>query len=101
MRLCRDAGLPRPAVNVPIVGLEVDFVWPSQRLVVELDGYAFHRDRGSFERDRRRDARLQLAGYRVVRVTHRRLAEEPEAVVAELRVLLGLAGDPLAHSPSR
>ncbi|MGH2963659.1 MAG: type IV toxin-antitoxin system AbiEi family antitoxin domain-containing protein [Solirubrobacterales bacterium] len=44
LRLCRDAGLPRPAVNVPIDGIEVDFVWPSQRLVVELDGYAFHRD---------------------------------------------------------
>jgi very-short-patch-repair endonuclease len=101
MRLCRDAGLPRPAVNVPIAGLGLDFAWPSQQLVVELDGYAFHRDRGSFERDRRRDARLQLAGYRVIRVTHRRLAEEPEAVVAELRVLLGLAGGPLAHSPSR
>ncbi len=97
LRLCRDAGLPRPAVNVPIGGTEVDCVWPSQRLVVELDGYAFHRDRGSFERDRRRDARLQLAGYRVVRITHRRLREEPEAMAAELRALLGLPAGPPAY----
>jgi very-short-patch-repair endonuclease len=90
LRLCRDAGLPRPAVNVPVKGLEVDCVWLPQRLVVELDGYAFHGDRRSFERDRQRDAALQLGGYRVVRVTHRRLAHEPEAVVAEVRVLLGL-----------
>ncbi|MGH2993214.1 MAG: DUF559 domain-containing protein [Solirubrobacterales bacterium] len=89
-RLCREAGLPRPAVNVPIAGLEVDCVWVVQRLVIELDGYTFHRDRGSFERDRRRDATLQLAGYRVVRVTHMRLAEEPAAVVTDLRALLGL-----------
>jgi very-short-patch-repair endonuclease len=88
--LCRNAGLPRPAVNVPVLGYEVDFLWPEARLVVELDGFEHHRDRGAFERDRRRDARLQLAGYRVVRVTHRRLAHEPEAVVAEVRVLLGL-----------
>jgi very-short-patch-repair endonuclease len=91
LRLCQDAGLPMPAVNVPVEGLEVDFLWPDLRLVVELDGYAFHRDRAAFERDRRRDAALQLAGYRVIRVTHRRLVEEPAAVVAELRALLGLA----------
>ncbi len=91
LRLCREAGLPRPAVNVPVAGLEVDFLWREARLVVELDGYTFHRDRGSFERDRRRDVALQLAGYRVVRVTHWRLTDEREAMVAELRGLLGLA----------
>ncbi|MGH2990929.1 MAG: endonuclease domain-containing protein [Solirubrobacterales bacterium] len=88
LRLCREAGLPQPAVNTPIAGIEVDFVWPDAQLVVELDGYAFHRDRASFERDRRRDSALQLAGHRVLRVTHRRLMEEPSAVVAELRALL-------------
>jgi very-short-patch-repair endonuclease len=89
LRLCRDAGLPWPAVNVPVAGLEVDFLWRAARLVVELDGYAFHRDRASFERDRRRDAALQLAGHRVVRITHRRLAEDAASVQAELKALLG------------
>jgi very-short-patch-repair endonuclease len=89
LRLCRHAGLPPPAVNVPVAGLEVDFLWPEARLVIELDGYAFHRDRASFERDRRRDAILQLAGYRVLRVTHRRLVEEAASVVAELRTIVG------------
>ena len=88
LRLCRDAGLPRPAVNVPVEGVEVDFLWPDARLVVELDGYAFHRDRESFEHDRRRDATLQAAGYHVLRVTYRRLVEEPAAVVGELWALL-------------
>jgi very-short-patch-repair endonuclease len=58
--------------------------------VVELDGYAFHSDRAAFERDRERDARLQLAGYRVLRVTHRRLVEEPDAVITEVAALLRL-----------
>jgi very-short-patch-repair endonuclease len=56
--------------------------------VVELDGYAFHSSRAAFERDRARDAQLQLAGYRVVRVTDRRLTREPEALVRELESLL-------------
>jgi very-short-patch-repair endonuclease len=86
--LCREAGLPGPAVNVSIAGFEVDAVWPDRRLVVELDGYAFHRTRGAFERDRARDADLQLAGYRVRRVTARRLADEPAAVAAAIRSLL-------------
>ena len=69
-------------------GYECDAVWSRQRLVVELDGYAFHRGRRSFEGDRARDAELQLAGYRVVRVTARRLAREPAAVARTVRSLL-------------
>jgi very-short-patch-repair endonuclease len=90
LRLCRGAGLPQPAVNVPVGGIEVDCLWRGTRVVVELDGYAFHSDRAAFERDRERDARLQLAGYRVLRVTHRRLVEEPDAVITEVAALLRL-----------
>ncbi|MGI8804124.1 MAG: type IV toxin-antitoxin system AbiEi family antitoxin domain-containing protein [Thermoleophilaceae bacterium] len=82
LTLCRDAGLPRPLVNVRVAGYEVDAVWPQERLVVELDGYAFHRTRRAFERDRAKDAVLQRAGYRVVRVTYRMLAKDPAAVAA-------------------
>jgi len=85
---CRAAGLPAPAVNVRVAGLEVDCLWLGQRLVVELDGYAFHGDRAAFERDRIRDATLQLAGFRVLRVTYRRLGCEPEAVMGSVRALL-------------
>ncbi len=87
---CRRAGLPVPAVNVAIAGLEVDCVWPDRRVVVELDGYAFHRGRIAFERDRSRDAKLTLAGYTVLRLTHRRLREEAATVAQELRSLLAI-----------
>jgi hypothetical protein len=86
--LCREAGLPPPATNVWVAGHEVDVVWHDQRLVVELDGHEFHRTRAAFERDRKRDADLQLAGYRVVRITQLRLNVEPHAVVTMLRSML-------------
>lgn len=86
--LCRDNGLPPPAVNAMVEGLEVDALWPVHRLAVELDGYEFHRTRAAFERDRARDTRLQLAGYRVLRVTHRMLAREAGAIAGNLRALL-------------
>ena len=82
--LCRSAGLSMPAVNVVVAGFEVDAAWPSARVVVELDSYAHHRDRGAFERDRERDAALQVAGHRVVRITHRRLDAEPAKIVSSL-----------------
>jgi very-short-patch-repair endonuclease len=90
LEICRDALLPIPAVNVVVAGFEVDAVWPDQRLVVELDGRAFHHTTAAFERDRIRDAELQVAGYRVVRVTHRRLRTEPAAVTQMLRSMLAV-----------
>jgi Transcriptional regulator, AbiEi antitoxin/Protein of unknown function (DUF559) len=86
--LCRKWGLPVPAVNAPLLGFEIDALWVQQRLVAELDGFAYHRHRAAFERDRARDATLQAAGYRVVRFTYRRLEREPGAVARELRALL-------------
>jgi very-short-patch-repair endonuclease len=82
--LIERARLPRPRTNVRIGRYEVDLLWPEQRLIVEVDGYAFHSTRAAFERDRARDAELIAAGYRVIRVTWRQLVEEPEATVALL-----------------
>lgn len=88
LALCTRHRLPAPHVNVIIEGLEVDAVWPDRRLVVELDGHAYHGTRAAFERDRERDAALQVAGYRVVRFTHRHLNHDPAKVIRTLRSLL-------------
>ena len=74
--------------NRRVAGWEVDAFWPRHRLVVEVDGYAYHGNRAAFERDRRKDAALVAAGYRVVRVTWRQIADEPHVVVALLARLL-------------
>jgi very-short-patch-repair endonuclease len=89
LSLCRAHGLAPPGVNRRIEGYEVDFAWREPRLIVETDGHAAHGTRAAFERDRVKDAELTTAGWRVVRVTHRRLADQPEAVLAQLVRLLG------------
>lgn len=86
--LLRRAGLPRPQTNARLHGYEVDALWLEQRLIVEVDGFAAHRTRRAFERDRVRDAELQLAGYRVLRFTWRQLTAEPERVVVALSLAL-------------
>lgn len=72
-RLLRAANLPWPRFNVLLDGErathEVDAFWPSRALVVQLDGFAYHRTRRDRERDATSDADLELAGYRVLRLT--------------------------------
>jgi very-short-patch-repair endonuclease len=88
LALCRRAGLPAPEVNAEVLGYEVDFVWREARLIVETDGWEAHGTRGAFERDRRRDAALVATGWRVVRITWRRLERESAEVARELQQLL-------------
>lgn len=87
--LCRKYDLPSPETNVIVLGREVDAFWRDQKLMVEADSFEFHAHRSAFEEDRARDAAMQVAGFRVVRLTHRRLKNEPAKVAAELRHLLG------------
>ncbi len=82
--LIGQGGLPRPETNARVLGYEVDFVWRAQKLVVEVDGYAFHGHRAAFERDRAKGQVLVAAGYRVIRVTWRQLEREPLVVLATL-----------------
>ena len=83
--------LPRPErnalIDLPTRRVEVDLLWRSARLVVELDGYASHGTKHAFEDDRERDRMLQLAGLRVVRVTWRQLHRDQRALARDLRSL--------------
>jgi hypothetical protein len=68
---CRALGVPEPLVNhwMPLgeEWIEVDFIWPDARLIVEVDGGAVHGTTRARRRDRRRDAQLTLAGWTVIR----------------------------------
>jgi predicted transcriptional regulator of viral defense system len=81
--VCRDYGIPLPQVNVAIAGYEVDAAWPERKLVVELDSRRFHHTTRAFERDRDKDAALQLAEMRVVRLTWQML-QNPAAAAAKV-----------------
>jgi very-short-patch-repair endonuclease len=80
--------LPPPQINVLVGKDVVDALWPAARLIVELDSWEFHAHRAAFEKDRDRDADHLLAGYRTIRVTHRKLSEEPDRLAGQIRALL-------------
>jgi hypothetical protein len=95
LALCRRAGLPTPEVNALIDpndadpnAIRVDFVWREQRVIVEVDGYRTHSTRHAYEEDRRRDQRLQAAGWIVMRTTWRQLTRHSDEVLDRLARLL-------------
>jgi hypothetical protein len=91
-RFCQAHGIPAPATNVSVLDHEADCLWPAAKLIAELDGWEFHGHRAAFERDRARDPKLMLAGYRTIRVTHLRLDREASQLASEILGLLRLGG---------
>ena len=94
-RLLRRAGIagwsPNTVVHdrLGIIGT-VDVLFTDAKLVVEIDGFAYHgADR--FQSDRTRQNRLVGAGYTVLRFTWHDLVDRPYDVVAQVRAALARA----------
>ncbi|MFN8103140.1 MAG: DUF559 domain-containing protein [Acidimicrobiia bacterium] len=91
LHLVEDAFLPRPEHHVQILTAsreyEVDFLWRSPALVVEVDGpHHFVPEQRRF--DSRRDAALAAAGWPVHRFLDTEIRRDPEYVKSTLRRLL-------------
>lgn len=84
LRLCARRGLPLPEVNVELGRWEVDFLWRSQRLMVEIDSFAYHRGSVAFQDDHARDLDLRGEGFAIHRFTEQQLEEEPGRVVEDV-----------------
>jgi very-short-patch-repair endonuclease len=91
LALCRSRRLPQPAVNVPLHGYIVDFLWPPARLIAEVDGRATHGTSRAFQRDRDRDTRLTAHGYRTLRFTWWDVTRRPAVVGDRVRRTLRAA----------
>jgi len=92
LALCKRAGLPPPEVNASIEldggRVNPDFLWRESRLIVETDGRQYHDTRSAFERDRRRDQRLKMAGWQVIRCTWQQVTTESLEVGQMIRTIL-------------
>ncbi len=89
LHLVRRAGLPVPETQVKLEGFTVDFLWPRQRVVFEVDGYRFHTSRSAFDRDRRKDQVLKGAGFDPNRVSRDQVMHAPLMVIAQVGGALG------------
>ena len=84
---CAHYQLPTPIVNTHVAGHEADTWFPDHRLIIELDGWDYHRDHPTFTSDRDRDTDRLVAGIETVRITWDRLTETPDREAARLKKL--------------
>ena len=97
LTLLRDARLTGWVANAEIrdasgrIGFG-DIVFGAARLVIEIDGFAFHSDPERFQRDRTRQNRLVGAGWTVLRFTWRDLPDRPGDVIRTIRATLQRLG---------
>jgi very-short-patch-repair endonuclease len=78
--LVRAAGLPRPETQAWVNGYRVDFYWPDLGLVVETDGWRYHRTSGQQATDYRRDHAHTRDGLTALRVAESQVRYEPRYI---------------------
>jgi hypothetical protein len=84
----RQFNIPEPLYNIVLFGREVDGYYPDEKLIVELDGWPFHRTKLAFENDRDRDATMLAHGIATVRITRDRLENTPVREAERLMAIL-------------
>ena len=88
--LVHEAGLTAPVLQHVVRGVHgealgrVDLAWPERRVLIEFDGDV-HRERRVFVNDLRRQNRLVLAGWVVLRFTSADVMGRPAWVVSAIR----------------
>ncbi len=90
--VCAEHHLPLPAINVPLLGYEIDFLWERERFIVEADG-GEHLNQEQRDRDNRRDFELGRAGFLPRRYSWRDMKREEE-VAAEIAAILHERANP-------
>jgi very-short-patch-repair endonuclease len=87
-----DGGLPIPALQVwiPEAGARVDMLYPTERLVIEADGMLKYTDLSALHDEKRRQERIERAGYRVLRVLWADVVGQPVATAERISAALRL-----------
>jgi hypothetical protein len=78
--IAEGAGLPPPLTKQHLNGFEVDFFWPHLGLVVETDGWRYHRTPATQARDALRDQAHTASGLTTLRFSHHQVKYEPAHV---------------------
>ncbi len=84
-------GLPTPRRQVTFIAGRVDFVFDPGMVIAELDGRRNHTALLNREADMERDARLTAMGFRIIRISYRRMTRDADGVYVDLRDALHLA----------
>ena len=91
--LLDKAKIERPEINAPLrfndETITPDYLWRAQRVAIEADSVTWHDHKLTREHDADKQARLEAAGLRVLRITWRQIAASPQQTLARIRAALG------------
>jgi hypothetical protein len=82
--------IPPYEKNVYLGIWEIDCLWRPQRLAVELDYRDYHAAIRDFDKDRKKDAEIQMYGYRSLRISEFLWEYEREQQIVTVEAMLGL-----------
>lgn len=88
LAIVRNANLPSPLTQAMVSGYRVDFYWPDLGLVVETDGWRYHRTPGEQAADQRRDQAHARGGLTALRFSEDQVRHEPRAVQRTLTTVI-------------
>lgn len=88
IKLLRSAGITGWRSNVRVGGYVVDVLFRTEKVVIEVDGWAFHSDQEVFQSDRERQNTIALRGLQVLRFTWLDLTQYPDRVIATIRAAI-------------
>lgn len=98
LELIRRSPLPHPATEAQVGAYRADILFAREKVVVEMDGAAFHSTGGKREADTTRDAEMVGRGYVVLRVTWSQLTKRPSELID--RIARALAARRTSTHPS-
>jgi hypothetical protein len=85
-------GIARPEINAPLrFGTETivpDYLWRAQRVAIEADSVTWHEHKLTREHDAYKQAQLEAAGLRVLRITWAQITRSPQQTLARVRAAL-------------
>lgn len=94
LRVLRSRAVPLPVAQFRVLDgdafvARLDFAYPSQRVGVEADGYRWHGSPERWRRDLRRENRLKLLGWTLLRFSWEDVHDRPELVASQIRAAIG------------
>jgi hypothetical protein len=94
LKVVHEGGLPLPVAQFVVRDHDgrfvcrADFAYPQHRVLIELDGAAFHQDDVSFRRDRVKQNRAAVLGWTVLRYTWYDVQETPARIWIEIQMAM-------------
>ena len=90
--LLDGAGIERPEVNAPLrFGTQTivpDFLWRTRQVAIEADSVTWQEHKLTREHDADKQAQLEAAGLRVLRITWHQITRSPRQTLSRIRAAL-------------